>query len=85
MKISTKDAIKSKFYAYDFDRDGYLNFEEFQYFAEGSGMKFSKDDLMALFSAMEHDNDMRIRLKDLQRWWMAFRYDRRGESVDTMV
>jgi len=78
--IANNDAIRTKFYAYDRDRDGYLNVQEFKEFTESMDIDLSYDDFVAAFTVIDSNSDKKISLKDFQKWWVVFKY-RKGRSL----
>eukprot|EP00555_Chaetoceros_dichaeta_P005271 CAMPEP_0198269204 /NCGR_PEP_ID=MMETSP1447-20131203/40438_1 /TAXON_ID=420782 /ORGANISM="Chaetoceros dichaeta, Strain CCMP1751" /LENGTH=250 /DNA_ID=CAMNT_0043960697 /DNA_START=114 /DNA_END=863 /DNA_ORIENTATION=- len=66
--IANNDTIRTKFYAYDKDRDGFLNVQEFKEFTESMDIDLSYDDFVATFTVIDSDADKKISLKDFQKW-----------------
>lgn len=84
-KINNKDNIERKFAMYDSNNDGYLDPKEFSRFCRGMGIFLSRDDLVNIFSSLDTDYDRFLSKRDIQRWWIEYKYQQKNGSAGMSV
>ena len=83
-RIGARDRIDAIFNRYDADHDGYLNPEEFGQITADMDIPLSYDEFVAIFTAMDRNNDRYITREDIGVWFKKYKARQKKETAFTL-